>query len=807
MLYPQNIENKLGFDKIRDLLKSECVSSLGIGFVDKIRWSDDQQTIEKMLAQTEEFRQILLGTYTFPSMNFFDMNSQLNKAAIIGSFLTEEDFHRLKISLQTIVQSVSFFLDKSVIFPELSKLGSHIQIDKNIVTTITSKIDDNGVLKNNASQNLMEIRKQLQSKQMRLRKVLEKILRQAKNQGFTADDASFTVREGRMVIPLKAEHKRHIKGFVHDESASGQTVFLEPAEALEINNALRELKSKESREIIKILTLLTDFIRPYLQDLKKGYIYLGLIDFIRAKAKLALKIEASKPILIKGPGFDIINAKHPLLFLAHKAQGKPIVPLSIKVDQHNRILLISGPNAGGKSVTLKTVGLLQYMWQCGLLIPVADQSRIGLFKGIFIDIGDEQSIENDLSTYSSHLTNMKSFLFHANSQSLCLIDEFGTGTEPSFGGAIAQAILEALNNNKAFGVITTHYANLKEFAEQTPGIINGAMRFDLQKLEPLYQLIIGKPGSSFALEISKKIGLPNSVIEKSKENVGVEQVNMDHLLGELESERQKLTNKIRENQIKETLLKKQIEEYSQLKGYLDTNKKKLLKDARAEAKKLINDANQQIENTIREIKEQKADKEATRQSRAALEGMKNQLSKLDENEHLEFHEEEAAPSEEYLPLPGPIEVGDFVRLKDQGAIGEVLAIQGKDASVAMGSLKSLVKLKRLTRISRKEKRKLEAESSARPMMQGINLIDKRSSFSTNLDVRGMRGEESLSVIEAFIDDATMLGSSEVRIIHGKGDGILRKLTREKLKQISSVRSFQDEHVERGGAGVTVVQLK
>ena len=806
MLYPQNIENKLGFDKIRELLKNECVSSLGTAFVDKIRWSDDLQMIEKLLDQTEEFRQILLGTHTFPSMNFLDMNPQLNKAAIIGSFLTEEEFHRLKISLQTIVQSVAFFSDKAAEFPELAKLGTHIQVDKSVITGISSKIDDNGVLRNNASQTLMDVRKQLQSEQMRLRKVLDQILRQAKSQGFTPEDASFTVREGRMVIPLKAEHKRHVKGFVHDESASGQTVFLEPAEALEINNTLRELKLREAREIVKILTQLTDFIRPYLPDLKKGYVYLGLIDFIRAKAKLAIRIEASKPVLMKEPGFEIIDAKHPLLFLAHKSQGKSIVPLTIKVDRGNRILLISGPNAGGKSVTLKTVGLLQYMWQCGLLIPVADQSRIGLFRGIFIDIGDEQSIENDLSTYSSHLTNMKNFLFHANSHSLCLIDEFGTGTEPSFGGAIAQAILESLNEKKAFGVITTHYANLKEFAEKTPGIINGAMRFDLQKLEPLYELIIGKPGSSFALEISRKIGLPPAVIEKSKEYVGVEQVTMDRLLAQLELERQQLASKIRENQVKERSLEKQIEEYAQLKSYLDINKKQLLKSARSEAQKLINDANQQIENTIREIKEQKADKDATRKSRAALEGLKNQLNRLDEEEQIES-EEALESSEEYTPLPGPIQVGDYVQLKGQGAVGEVLAIQGKDASVAMGSLKSHIKLKRLTRISRKEKRKLEGVSGSRPSGQGINMIDKRSNFSSNLDIRGMRGEESISVIEAFVDDATMLGANEVRIIHGKGDGILRQLTREKLKQISAVHSFQDEHVERGGAGVTIVRLK
>lgn len=805
MLYPANIEVKLGFDKIKQLIAEECVSSLGQGFIEKIRWSADEAMITKMLDQTEEFRKLLLGNHTFPVTNFLDLNPQLDKAAIGGSFLMEEEFMRLKLSLQAILQSVAFFADKAEMFPELKKLSAYIAIDKAIPAAIGAKIDENGVLKNNASDELFNIRKQLQSEQSRLRKVLDQVLKQAKNQGFTTEDTSFTIRDGRMVIPVNAEHKRRIKGFIHDESASGQTVYLEPAEALDINNALRALQAKEKREIVKILTQLTDYIRPYLSELKKGYVYLGIMDFIRAKAKFALKIDAIRPLVVKGPVLDIVNAQHPLLLLAHKSQDKAVVPLSLQLNQAQRMLLISGPNAGGKSVTLKTIGLLQYMLQCGLLVSVAEQSRIGLFKGIFIDIGDEQSIENDLSTYSSHLTNMKNFLFYADGNALCLIDEFGTGTEPTFGGAIAQAILEDLNEKKAFGVITTHYANLKEFAEKTKGIVNGAMRFDLEKLEPLYQLEIGKPGSSFALEIARKIGLPQEVIEKAKMNIGVEQVQMDQLLGELEQEKKRLADRSTEAHQKRALLQKQIEEYNELKTYLEANKKQLIREARMEAKKLITNANQQIENTIREIKESKAEKNKTKESRKALEKLKLEIQAA-EKETLETIPTEEVPVE-YAVEEGEIKKGDFVQLKDQGAVGEVLSVQGKSAEVAMGSLKSIIKVNRLLRLSRKEKRKLRETTTYRPAMQGMDMVQKRADFSSNLDLRGMRGEEALSVLENYIDEATMFGLHEVRIVHGKGDGILRRLTRDKLKQASQVSTFQDEHIERGGDGVTVVQLK
>lgn len=804
MLYPTNIESKLGFDKIKELISEQCISSLGKAYVEKIRWSSDEAMVSKMLDQTEEFRKLLVSDSNFPSTYFLDLTPQLDKAAIVGSYLIEEEFQRLKLSLQTVVQCVRFFAERHESYPELKKLSDHIAINKAVPEAISQKIDDNGVLKNNASETLYNIRKQLQLEQTRLRKVLDQVLKHAKSQGFTAEDTSFTVRDGRMVIPVSAEHKRRIKGFVHDESSSGQTVYLEPAEALDINNTLRTLQSQEKREIVRILTTLTDFVRPYIPELRKAYVFLGLVDFIRAKAKFALRIEAVKPTVYKKPFLDIINARHPLLLIAHKTQGKEVVPLTLRLDEHQRILLISGPNAGGKSVTLKTIGLLQYMLQSGLLVPVAEQSRFGLFKGIFIDIGDEQSIENDLSTYSSHLTNMKNFLLHADRNALCLIDEFGTGTEPAFGGAIAQAILEELNKKRVFGVITTHYANLKKFAEKSEGIVNGAMRFDLDRLEPLYQLEVGKPGSSFALEIAQKIGLPHKVIEEAKANIGVEQVQMDQLLGELEIERNKLAEKTRELTEKHEALQKELESYKALSTHLETHKRQLMREARAEAKRLVAEANQKIENAVREIKESQADKQKTKASRATIENLKKGLQRADKEDWEEGMQEEVPV--EYVPESGEIQEGDYVQLKGQGAVGEVLSVQGKSALVAMGSLKSVIKISRLQRLSRKEKRKLQEQHTYRPPMQGINLVEKRSNFSTNLDLRGMRGEEALAVLETYIDEASMFGVHEVRVIHGKGDGILRRLTRDKLKQTSQVRTFQDEHIERGGDGVTLVYL-
>jgi len=569
---------------------------------------------------------------------------------------------------------------------------------------------------------------------------------------------------------------------------------LEPSEVLEGNNQLRELEYAERREIVKLLIKLTDSIRLQIEPLNNAYRFLGIIDFIRAKAKLAVLLNAELPTLENSASFNWENAVHPLLFLSHKEQKKSVVPLNIALDHERHLLLISGPNAGGKSVCLKTVGLLQYMLQCGLLVSMAENSTIGVYNDIFIDIGDEQSIENDLSTYSSHLTNMKHTLKNASANGLILIDEFGTGTEPNFGGAIAEAILAELVHKKTFGVITTHYSNLKEFAENTSGVVNGAMRFDVQKLEPQYMLEIGKPGSSFALEIARKIGLSHDVIEKAKQLVGREHTDVDKLLRDLERDKSRVLNREKSLKENERKLKQQLARYEQLNEEIGGKKKEIINKAKMEAERLLSDTNRQIEKTIRHIKENKAEKKETKRVREDLEQLKGKVKpELVKNNSLEV-------------IKGEIEVGDFVRFKDQDVVGEVTARKGKDVEVQMGQLKSNIKLNRLERISKGEA-KAALRKPKREGLASINLNRKLADFNTTLDVRGKRAEEVMPLLQNFLDESSMFNFNEVRVLHGKGHGILRDLVREQLKGEPNVASFNDEHVERGGAGITVVVLK
>lgn len=801
MIYPKNFEQKIGFDHIRTLIKEECASTLGQAFVDKMRFSDNFDLIEKLVTQTAEFKQILLIDDSFPSNNYLDVSPHLRNAEIEGSFLSEEQFYDIKLSLNTILSCVKFFAQKEeTTYPQLRELSKQVEVDRKLVQLIDFTIDDRGHVRDNASSELGRIRKEIIAEQSNLRRKLDQILRMAKSNGYTDDEMMLTVRGGRMVIPVAAEHKRKLKGFIHDESATGQTVFIEPAEVFDLNNAIRELELAEKREVIRILTKLTNDLRPSIPALKKAYTFLGLIDFIRAKAKLALKIRAGKPGSINKQHVEWIGARHPLLQLSLEKQGRQVVPLDITLNKDYRILVISGPNAGGKSICLKTVGLLQYMFQCGLLVPMEEHSTIGVFDNLFIDIGDEQSLENDLSTYSSHLSNMRHFLKFADKKTLLLIDEFGTGTEPQFGGAIAESILEQLNTEKAFGVITTHYTNLKFFADKTQGIVNGAMRFDADKLEPLYKLEIGTPGSSFALEIATKIGLPKQVIGAAKERLGTKQVQFDKLLRELQIEKEVYAKRNLELTTRERILKKSVAEYNELKTYLDNQKKTVLNEAKAQAKKILQEANQKIESTIRQIKEKGAEREATKEARRNLEELKTQLAP----------EPIVEPARQIIeddePVAGAIEAGSYVRVKDNGAVGEVISIKGKDVEVRIGALKSTIKLNRLEKISKKEYRSHIPEEE-KPRSKGVDINEKMMSFSYNLDLRGKRGDEALTEVDNFLDNAMLLGTQELRIVHGKGDGILRNLIRNHLRTYKQVVSMQDEHPDRGGPGVTIVTLK
>jgi DNA mismatch repair protein MutS2 len=802
MLYPNTLEQKLGFDKLRERLKEACISPLGQGFVEKIKFSENFGLVEKLVSQTAEMQRIMQIGENFPSQNYIDATPYLRRAAIEGMLLTQPEFSDLKVSLQTIRLCLRFFENQETgSFPILGEYAKTIRVEKEITDAIDRIIDDRGQIRDSASSELSRIRKRLISEQAGIRKKLDTILKSARSSGWIGDDVSLTIRNGRMVIPVAAEHKRKVRGFIHDESATGQTVFIEPTDVFESNNEIRELEYEERREINRILLELTAKLRPFVPDLQKAYQFLGLMDFLRAKAKLAAEMGAINPPFSNRQFIEWRDARHPLLHLSFQKQGKKVVPLNIELKDNQRILIVSGPNAGGKSVSLKTVGLIQYMFQCGLLVPVAEGSSMGFFQNIFIDIGDEQSLENDLSTYSSHLTNMRHFLTLANKRTLFLIDEFGTGTEPGLGGAIAEAILENLTKSGAFGVINTHYTNLKVLADKMDGLVNGAMRFDGEHLEPLYQLEIGRPGSSFAFEIASKIGLPDAVIHRAKEKLGNQQVSFEKLLKELDIERRVFAEKNIEIGVKERKLTKQLSDYTSLKEKLEINEKKIVNEAKQKAKNLLSDANQLIENTIREIKENKAEKEKTKTVRTVLEtfGKKNL--------ELEVVPEPVTTEEVFEPEAGDIVPGSYVRIIGQTAIGEVMAVKGKDIEIRIGDLKSNIKLNRLEKVSNKTYKEATGEKKLKTSAKGVDLNERMMNFSFNLDMRGKRGEEALGLVDQFMDNAIMLGYDELRIVHGKGDGILRTLVRNHLRGYSQVSGMQDEHPDRGGAGVTIVKLK
>ena len=802
MLYPNTIEQKLGFDRLREWLKDACISPLGQAFVEKIRFSDNFGLVEKLVSQTAEMKEILEIGENFPSQNYIDATPYLKRASIEGMLLTQSEFSDLKVSLETIRLCIRFFAHQEAdAYPLLGEYSKNVRVEKAITDAIERIIDDRGQIRDSASMELSRIRKRLISEQSGIRKKLDSMLRSAKSSGWVSEEVSLTVRNGRMVIPVAAEHKRKLKGFIHDESATGQTVFIEPTDVFESNNEIRELEYEERREINRILLQLTDQLRPFVPDLQKAYQFLGLMDFLRAKAKLAREMNAINPPFTNRQFIQWNEARHPLLHLSFQKQGKKVIPLTIELQEKQRILIVSGPNAGGKSVALKTVGLIQYMFQCGLLVPMREDSSIGFFQNIFIDIGDEQSLENDLSTYSSHLTNMRHFLTLANKRTLFLIDEFGTGTEPGLGGAIAEAILEDLTKSGAFGVINTHYTNLKVLADKTEGLVNGAMRFDGEHLEPLYQLEIGRPGSSFAFEIASKIGLPKNVINRAKEKLGTQQVNFEKLLKELDIERKVFAEKNIEVGIKERKLAQQLAEYTKLKTGLETNEKKIVNEAKQKAKTLIADANQLIENTIREIKENKAEKEKTKTVRQVLETFNKK------NLEPEVIVEAQSKEEVYEPEDGAIVPGSYVRVAGQTAIGEVIALRGKDAEIRIGDLKSTIKLNRLEKVSNKTYKEATGEKKLKTVTKGVDLNERMMNFSFNLDMRGKRGEEALGLVDQFMDNAIMLGYDEIRIVHGKGDGILRTLVRNHLRGYSHVAEMYDEHADRGGAGVTIVKLR
>ncbi|MFR0676421.1 endonuclease MutS2 [Dysgonomonas mossii] len=820
MIYPENFEYKIGFDKIRQLLIAKCLSPLGEEKVTNLAFSSDYTHISESLSQTEEFMRIINEEDNFPTNYFLDVRHALRNIRVEGTWIDEAALFDLRRSLQTIRDIVLFLKkeeEENTPYPYLYALAGEVAIFPQLISKIDNILDKFGRIKDNASAELSRIRKDIAHVSSGISRSLNAILRTAQNEGLVEKDVTPTMRDGRLVIPVAPAFKRKIKGIVHDESASGKTVFIEPAEVVEANNRIRELESEERREIIKILVSFTDVLRPLVADILQSYEFLATIDFIRAKATFAIDLDAIKPSLEDKQIIRWYRAKHPLLFISHRKQNKQIVPLDIELEEDNRILIISGPNAGGKSVCLKTVGLLQYMVQCGIPIPLAENSKVGIFNNIFIDIGDEQSIENDLSTYSSHLTNMKFFVRNCDEKTILLIDEFGGGTEPQIGGAIAESLLKRFNEKEAFGVITTHYQNLKHYANEHKGVINGAMLYDRHLMQPLFTLSIGNPGSSFAIEIARKIGLPEDVIADASEIVGSDYINMDKYLQDIVRDKRYWETKRQSIRQKEKRLEEITTTYETDLLSVEKQRKEILRQAKADAERVLSEANAKIENTIRTIRESQAEKEKTKQARLTLNEFKSSLEdeknfsddkiakkieKLKEKEKNKKKKSEQ-PKEIKEQI---IAIGDNVRIKGQTSIGQVLDIQKGIATVAFGMIKSTVKLETLEYIS-KNQVKREARSTTISVAASDDLREKKLNFKQDIDVRGMRGEEALQAVMYFVDDAVLVGVSRIRILHGTGTGALRQMIRDYLRTAQGVRNFQDEHVQFGGTGITVVDLE
>ena len=832
MIYPQNFEQKIGFDQIRQLLKDKCLSTLGEEKVSDMGFSEQYEVVEENLNQVTEFVRIIQEEDGFPDQFFFDVRPSLKRIRIEGMYLDEQELFDLRRSLETIRDIVRFLHrnnedeeESDSPYPSLKRLAGDIAVFPQLIGKIDGILNKYGKIKDNASTELARIRRELANTMGSISRSLNSILRSAQSEGYVDKDVAPTMRDGRLVIPVAPGLKRKIKGIVHDESASGKTVFIEPAEVVEANNRVRELEGDERREIIRILTEFSNVLRPSIPEILQSYEFLAEIDFIRAKSYFAIQTNSLKPAIENEQLLDWTMAVHPLLQLSLAKHGKKVVPLDIELNKKQRILIISGPNAGGKSVCLKTVGLLQYMLQCGMLIPMHERSHAGIFSSIFIDIGDEQSIEDDLSTYSSHLTNMKIMMKSCNERSLILIDEFGGGTEPQIGGAIAEAVLKRFNQKRTFGVITTHYQNLKHFAEDHEGVVNGAMLYDRHLMQALFQLQIGNPGSSFAVEIARKIGLPEDVIADASEIVGSEYINADKYLQDIVRDKRYWEGKRQTIRQREKHMEETIARYQTEMEELQKSRKEIIRQAKEEAERMLQESNARIENTIRTIKEAQAEKEKTRMARQELtdfrtsldalaskeqeEKMARKMEKLKEKQERKKNKKNeqkaASSSTTATPKVAPISVGENVKIKGQTSVGQVMEISGKNA-IAFGSIKTTVKLDRLERSNAAPKTESMAKSTFVSSQTHDQMYEKKLSFKQDIDVRGMRGDEALQAVTYFIDDAILVGMDRVRILHGTGTGILRTLIRQYLSTVPSIRHYADEHVQFGGAGITVVDF-
>ena len=805
-----NIEQKLGFDRIRQMVAEQCTNALAVRMADEMHYMTDYEPLYHELKLVEEMRQIVLMESGFPQQDFIDLTPILTHLRVGNTVIPLECLFDLKLSLRTIRECYYFLtaedhiqyeaLRNEAIEVELGYGGKSSQL--NVINSLLGKlIDDHGELYDNASPTLAEIRRTKARKAAEVDAQVNNTLARAKREGWAPSDAEVTIRDGRPVIPLLTTHRRKIRGLIQDESATRQTAFVEPSEVVELGNDLRELEFDERHEIQRILLAFSDRLRPLLPQLDEAYRFLARIDFLRAKARVAVELNASVPILHTEPRIEWMDARHPILYL-QKKDG--VVPFSLTLGEGQRILIISGPNAGGKSVCLKAVGLIQYMLQCGMPVPLRPTSECGMFSSIFIDIGDQQSIDNDLSTYTSHLQNMKALLAEAREDTLFLLDELGGGTEPRSGCAIAEAVLEELYGKGAFGVVTTHFADLKLLADRMPGVVNGAMLFDTDAMRPLYRLAVGHPGSSFAFEIAESIGFPKEVLDKAGEKVGREQLNFEHQLQQLEIDKREIARQKEELRVADDFLNEVTQKYQRLNDNLQARRHEIIGSARREAQQILTDANRTVERTISDIKSAKAEKEATQAARAMLmeatEQVAKDIRKADEKHRQ--HKPKDNPVEQAIPVT----VGSIVRIDGEETYGQVVEIKGKKAVVESNSIRMTIPLSRLQGTA---KQKIPTQKATVSVSHSIydDMNDKRKSFNPTLDLRGHRAEEAIDMLHRFLDDALLLSEKEVRILHGKGYGILMQIIRQELQASRDVRTFHPEKLELGGEGITVVELR
>ena len=859
MIYPDNFEQKIGFNEIRTMLRERCLSTLGKEQVEKMGFSDHAETVNEWLMQVREFRQLISEVEDFPLQYFYDVRESIVRIRIENTHLEENELFDLRRSLSTIESIVKILnhsdeddshaeendgwrREKIYTYPALHRLAKDVITFPQIIQRIDQILDKYGKIRDNATPELLQIRRELAKTEGSISRTLYSILRSAQSEGVVEKDVTPTLRDGRLVIPVIPTLKKKIKGIVHDESATGKTVFIEPTEVVEANNRVRELEGEERKEIIRILTNFTNKVRPYVREMMDSYRFLAKIDLIQAKAKIAEIFKAIEPEVEDHPHIDWIRAIHPLLQISLEKKGEKVVPLDIILTQEKRILIISGPNAGGKSVCLKTVGLLQYMLQCGLSIPVSERSKTGVFQNIMIDIGDEQSLENDLSTYSSHLLNMKNMMKAANNSTFILIDEFGTGTEPGIGGAIAEAVLDKFCKQQAYGVITTHYQNLKHFADSHEGVANGAMLYDRHEMKALFQLAIGRPGSSFAIEIARKIGLPEEVIKEASDIVGSEYIQSDKYLQDIVRDKRYWENKRQSIHQREKDMEKTISKYESDIEEIEKSRKQILAKAKQQAEELLKESNKKIENAIREIRENQAEKEETKRIRQELDAFKQEMQEIDTKDnddkiarkiaqiqqrkerHAKRKAEKAqnqekaaaalrnAQNKSQAESNKELKEGDTVRIKGLTTVGKIESIAGDMATAVFGGMKTKMRLSRLEHATASTAKDKTEERKENLASYGISketrkTIDAhKSNFHQDLDVRGMRGDEALNAVQHFIDDAILVGMPRVRILHGKGNGILRQLIRQYVSSIPNVVHYADEHVQFGGAGITVVDF-